>query len=264
MFSICLCSWNDLAFLKILHRGIVKNTKLPYELIVHDNGSTDGTLDWLKTNNIKHTYSDTNEGVAAVNHAVRLAEYPYIIDINSDMYPLPGWDMEIFKQIQKFKKEGIDKFTISATLIEPLGNNPEYTIRYYGHTPQTFNEEGLLQDYFTNSINYAKMNATQYSHPIVMPKDLWNEMGGVDVSYKYGIGTDHDIPASAYKAGCRNFIMLGRSRVYHFVSQTIRKLPNDRPDGQARFKEKWGMTVNEFRKKMNIAQSYRRVSDGII
>ena len=179
------------------------------------------------------------------------------------MYFLPGWDVEIFKQIQQFKKQKIDKFTISSCLIEPLGANSEYTIRNHGHTSDMFNEKSLLSDYFTNSQRYAKINTTQYSHPITMSKTLWDAMGGVDTSYQYGIATDHDIAASAYKEGCRNFIMLGKSRVYHFVSQTVRKLPKDREDGHVRFRNKWGKTIDEFRERIGIAKPYVKVPNNV-
>lgn len=264
MLSICLPVWNDLPFLKILHKGIKRNTRIPHEVIVHDNGSEDGTEEWLKENNIKYTRSETNEGVAAVNYAVDAASSDYIVDINADMYPLPGWDIEIWRQISAFKQKGVEKFIISSCLIEPRGANPEYTIRNHGTTPENFNEEGLLKDFLCNSPFMKKSDTIQYSHPITIPKKLWDEMGGADMSYEYGIGIDHEIPAAAYKAGCRNFKMLGRSRVYHFISQTIRKLPTDRADGQKKFLEKWGMTVNEFRGRMGIAQPYTQVKDDII
>ena len=240
---------------------------MPYEIIIHNNGSTDGTEQWLdqfsKNTKIKRSWSAENEGVAAVNYAAKQAKYPYLIDINSDMFVLPGWDIEIYKQIKQFEREGIEKWTISSCLVEPVGNNPEYTIAYHGHNPETFSEAGLMTDYFTTPVKYAKMDTIQYSHPITMPKTLWDEMGGVDTGYQYGVGTDHDISASAYKAGCRNFIMLGKSKVYHFVSQTIRKLPKNKDDGQTYFKEKWGITVNEFRKRMGIAKPYTKVPDNV-
>lgn len=264
MFSICLCAWNDLEFLKILHAGIKRNTRIPYELIVHDNGSEDGTWEWLEENKITRSRSEENLGVAAVNYAVKLAQFPYIIDINADMYPLPMWDLDIFKQINEFKRQGIEKYTISSCLVEPVGSNPEYTIHNCGTSPETFEEEKLRQDYFNNYAAWDKPNTTQYSHPIGMPKALWDEFGGVDMSYQFGVGTDHDISACAYESGCRDFIMLGKSRVYHFICQTIGKLSTNRPDGQAKFKEKWGISVAEFRERMGIAKPYRRVPDGIL
>lgn len=264
MLSICLCSWNDLPFLKILYAGVKRNTRLSYEFIVHDNGSTDGTEEWLKENNIKYTRSETNEGVAAVNYAVEQATGDYIVDINADMYPLPGWDTEIWKQVTKFRQEGVEKFTISSCLVEPRGANPEYTIKNHGTNPESFNEEGLMQDFLNNAAFWKKVDTTQYSHPISMPKKLWDEMGGVDFDYPYGLATDHDIAARAYNAGCRNFKMLGRSRVYHFVGQTIRKLPADRPNAEPLFFDKWGVTVQEFRNRLGVAKPFKEVDPDVL
>lgn len=265
MFSVCLCSWNDLEYLKILVRGLKRNTRLPYELIVHDNGSEDETEQWLKENGIKYTRTPTNEGVAAVNYAVKEAKYDFIVDINADMYPLPGWDLAVLKQIQKFKKEGVEKFTISACLIEPTGDNPEYTIRNHGDKAPLFNEESLLKDFSENATRFAKADVIQYSHPVMMPKKLWQEFGGVDTTYFPGYASDHDIPACAYKVGCRNFIMLGNCRVYHFVSKTLEKLPPNLrgKSGLDIFQNKWGMSVDEFRRKLGVTQPYGKVPDGI-
>lgn len=264
MISVCVCSWNDLPFLKLLYKSLKRNTKIPYELIIHDNGSEDGTYEWLIQNNIKCSRSETNEGVAAVNYSVNQAKYSYITDANSDMYFLPGWDTEILKQIKKFESKNVKKFTISSCLIEPAGGNPEYSMAYFGHNPESFMEEALLRDFLERSSTYyAKPDTTQYSHPITMPKALWDEFGGVDTRYQYGIATDHDIPASAYKAGCRDFIMLGKSRVYHFISQTVRKLPVNRSDGQKTFLEKWGISVDEFRKRLGVALPFKKASDNL-
>jgi GT2 family glycosyltransferase len=247
-----------LEYLKILLRSIKRNTKITHEVIVHDNGSEDGTEEWLKQNNVKYSRSATNEGVAAVNYAVRQAQFSHIIDINADMFVLPGWDTEILKQILFFKQNEIDRFTISSCLIEPYGDNPEYNIAYHGHNPQTFDEEGLMRDYLQNIVKTPKINTIQYSHPVSMPKKLWKEFGGVDTDYFPGYASDHDIAARAYNVGCRNFCMLGKSRVYHFISQTLGKLsPSLRAqNGHAMFQKKCGLTVEEFRSKIGIRNKF--------
>lgn len=264
MFSLVCCSWNDLEYLKILYRGIQKHSKVPYEFIVHDNGSNDGTLEWLRKENIKHSRSEQNLGISSINICVENSSHDIIVQLNADMYPLPGWDLIALRQIKQFRRDKIEKFIISSTLIEPCGYNPEYSIVDCGCNAELFKEEELIHQYSLNHRLWQKKDTIQYSHPIFIPKSLWLEMEGVDEGYEYGVGVDHDIPAAAYRVGCRNFIMLGSSRVYHFISKTIQKLPSNRSDGQERFKEKWGISVDEFRKKMGIAQPYRTVNDGIV
>jgi len=84
-------------------------------------------------------------------------------------------------------------------------------------------------------------------------------------TYKFGIATDHDIPASAYSVGCRHFIMIKLSNLYHFVCRTVSKLPKkEKSSGETEFLEKWGMTIKQFRKEMEIAKPYKQVKDGIL
>lgn len=261
MFSICLCSWNDLEYLKLLYSSFKKYTRLPCEFIVHNNDSSDGTLGWLRENNVHYTSSATNLGVGAVNFAAAEAKYKYIVDVNADMFFLPGWDIALFKQIKKFETQKIDKFIISSRLIEPIGNNPEYQIFNCGTDWLTFDEKKLLD--FYSVLQSRHEETSQYSHPICISKQLWDDFGGVDMNYEFGIATDHDIPASAYKEGCRHFIELAKPTVFHFSSKTVSKLPQNRPDGQKRFRDKWGITIDQFRQKMKIGQKYEKVVEGI-
>jgi glycosyltransferase involved in cell wall biosynthesis len=265
MISICIPSWNSLEYLKILLPSIKLNSRIPTQIIVVDNGSTDGTAEWLVSRQslAQFVLKDKNEGFCGVNWALKLAKHPYCMIVNTDMYMLPGWDFAIMHQINTFKREKIDRFTISSCLIEPVGNNPEYDIFYAGHDAQTFDEKKLLQ-YFSTA-QPKKANTTQYSHPILMPKFMLEEVNYLDLEYFPGWSVDHDMPMSFYQKGCRNFIMLGNSRVFHFSSKTFTKLPAEikNKHGQDIFERKWGISVDEFRNKLKIAQPYARVADGL-
>ncbi|MBI2449303.1 glycosyltransferase family 2 protein [Candidatus Pacearchaeota archaeon] len=261
MFSVCLCSWDDLNYLKLLYSSFKKYTKLPCEFIVHDNGSEDGTEKWLQEKQIVYSRSEENLGVSAVNFAVEKAKYNFIVDINADMFFLPGWDIALLKQIKKFESQNIDKFIISSRLIEPIGNNPEYQIFNCGSDWESFDEDKLLNYYFKIKANHEE--SIQYSHPICLSRKLWNDFGGADTGYQYGIATDHDIPISAYEAGCRHFIELAKPTIFHFSCKTVSKLPLNRLDGQKRFYDKWGITIEQFRHKMKIGQKYEKVSDNV-
>ncbi len=267
MFDICVPTWNSLNYLKVLYKGIKRNTKIRYNFIVHDNGSEDGTREWLKEQGIHHTHSEENTGFTGVNGAIAVSDNPYVIIMNTDMYPLPGWDVELFKQLTRFKGRGVDKFTISCALIEPVGNNPEYVISNHGYDYNSFNEEGLLKDYLENKESkYTQQNTTQYSHPILLPRKMLEEMNYLDENYFPGWAVDHDMAAEAYKQGCRSFIMLTSARVYHFVSKTFTKLPADVKNrhGEDVFEKKWGMSVKDFRYALAIAKPYTQVKDEII
>lgn len=63
VFSILIPSWNNLPILKICIEGIRKNSHFHHQIIVHANEACDGTLEWLKENNISFTHSASNAGV---------------------------------------------------------------------------------------------------------------------------------------------------------------------------------------------------------
>lgn len=262
MISICIPSWNSLQYLKILISSIKKNTKIPHQIIVHDNGSTDGTSKWCSENGINNlSYSSENLGFCAVNKAINKARYDYCLIANSDMYFLSGWDLAILNQINQFKRQKIERFTISCNLIESSGYNPEFDIFDAGTDAVSFNEQKLLNWY--SSVKPQKPTDRQFSHPILIPKFMLDEIGGFDEKYFPGWSSDMDLPMALYKKGCRDFIRLGNSRVYHFISKTFSQLPTEIKSrhGQDIFYNKWGMTVDEFRKRIGVnSQPYSQLT----
>jgi GT2 family glycosyltransferase len=257
LVTYCVPSWNSLPYLQILIKGIKRHAQVPYDIIVHDNGSEDGTLAWLQEHGIRCTHSSKNLGFCGVNHALKEASSPYVMLFNSDMYPLPGWDLRIFQRIGQFAARQTSRFTISSCLVEPIGNNPEYSIRNFGADHSSFQEQQMLLSYNTDrAFWFEKGNTIQYSHPILLPRNLLEEIGYMDERYFPGWASDHDLAAAAYHAGCRDFVMLGWSRVYHFVSKTFTQLPEEvrRRDGQDIFRAKRNMTVDEFRNLIRIRQ----------
>lgn len=266
MFSVCVVTYNSLEYLKILYASIKKNSKLKYEFVVHDNASVDGTKEWLEQNGIFYTRSEKNEGNPALNYAVKNAKYEHIFLPNPDTYILPGWDFSFLKQINKFKSQKIDKFMMSFCCIEPLGANPEYVINYCGHTPDTFDEKKLLDFCSTDLHKYVKQDTIQYSFPNCMPKKLWEECGGMDFEYWPGWTCDVDLAARIYKVGCRNFILLAQPKAYHFINGTYKKMTKEdnAKNGWDIFQRKWGMSVEQFRNRMCIAQPFRTICDGVL
>ena len=63
MFSIVIPTLNNINYLKMCISSIKKNSKYDHEIIVHVNIGSDGTLEFLKKNNIKFTYTDYNDGI---------------------------------------------------------------------------------------------------------------------------------------------------------------------------------------------------------
>ena len=94
MFSIIIPTYNNFEYLKITLDSIFKNSKFKHDIIVHINEGIDGSLDYIKSKNIKFTYSKKNIGLcSAVNLAVKKSITEYVLYSHDDMYFCPGWDI---------------------------------------------------------------------------------------------------------------------------------------------------------------------------
>jgi glycosyltransferase involved in cell wall biosynthesis len=260
MISICVPTYNSLPYLKILYASLKKNWRVPYELLVHSNACTDGTYKWLVENNIKYTHSINNQGFCGVNNVLEQAKYEYCFVVNSDMYILPGCDFTLVNQIKEFKKDNIDKFTISCRLVEPIPGNPEYVYFNAGYVAEQFREQELVDWYVKNRPQYPHATK-QWSHPILFPKKLGKEAGFFDPQYWPGWGVDNDFPKELSEKGCKNFFLTQQCQVYHFVSKTFKQLTKEdnAKSGEDIFTKKWGLTQNQFRDSMQIKKPFEVV-----
>lgn len=93
--AVIILNWNGIGLLKKFIPTAVKYTISPVsDLIVADNGSTDGSLEWLKENypQVGTISFPENYGFAeGYNRAIARTHYPFTILLNSDVEVTPGW-----------------------------------------------------------------------------------------------------------------------------------------------------------------------------
>jgi hypothetical protein len=58
------------------------------------------------------------------------------------------------------------------------------------------------------------------------------------------MSSDNDFSMKLWQAGCRHFIGVGDSLVYHFQQKSTGKVVKN--DGRRQFLDKWGMTQSTF------------------
>ena len=79
MFSIIIPTFNNLEYLKLCIQSIKKNSEFNHEIIPHINEGTDGTEEYLISENIKYTITKYNAGICeGVNTAAKKATTNYI------------------------------------------------------------------------------------------------------------------------------------------------------------------------------------------
>jgi len=240
MFSILIPSWNNLDLLKLCVRSIRQNSQFPHQIIVHVNDGSDGTLDWVRSEQLAHTHSADNVGIClAVNEAAMFAMHDYILYINDDMYCCPGWDSAL---VARLKTLDTDLFMLSGTMIEPRQtHNPCVIVRDYGSDVSSFDEPRLLAE-LSEHRKQDWYGATW--PPTLVHRRWWFKVGGYSSELSPGMSSDNDFSMKLWHAGCRIFVGVGSSLVYHFQCKSTGKVVKN--NGPRQFLHKWGMRQSVF------------------
>ncbi|MFZ2523980.1 MAG: glycosyltransferase [Candidatus Ferrigenium altingense] len=240
MFSIIIPSWNNLALLQLCIRSIRQHSAYAHQIIVHVNDGSDGTLAWVREQGITHTCSPENIGIClAVNEAAMHATQDYILYLNDDMYCCPGWDTAL---VNKLKQLDTDLFMLSGTMIEPRDtHNPCVIVRDYGSDVGNFDEVMLLAE--LSKLRKADWYGATWP-PTLVSKRWWFKVGGYSSEFSPGMSSDNDFSMKLWHAGCRIFLGVGDSLVYHFQCKSTGKIKKN--DGGKQFLHKWGMRQSVF------------------
>jgi len=237
IFSILIPSWNNLDCLKLCIEGIRENSFYHHQIVVHANEATDGTLEWLKKNNIAFTYSKSNVGVCyGFNAPYSLAISDYICLIDDDMYVCPNWDKPIYEEILKLNHH---YFCLSGTVFESKKSTcPVFLTPYdFGKTPLDFNKSDLLEQY--DKIESEDWTGGNW-YPMVLHRRIWDLVGGLSIEFTPGMYSDPDFMMKLWHAGVRYYRGLANSRTYHFATKTTSRVKKN--NGRKQFLLKWGFT----------------------
>jgi glycosyltransferase involved in cell wall biosynthesis len=240
-FSVLIPTWNNIEFLKVCINSVLKNSYFEAQIIVIVNEGNDGTAEWIESQKeIDFVHSKNNIGICyGLNIARSLVKSEYIVYINDDMYVLPDWDLELYKEIEHI---GNKNFMLSGTMIEPTDTgNSCVIVKDYGQNIKNFKEEILLKEYSSLFIN--DWNGSTLP-PHVVHIDMWDLVGGMSIEFSPGILSDSDFSRKLFEAGVRLFKGKGNSLVYHFGSKSTDRVKQN--NGRKAFLLKWGYTSRIF------------------
>lgn len=91
--SVVILNWNGEAMLRQYLPSVLEYTQIPdVEVVVADNGSTDGSLSFLQTQTVRVITLDQNYGFAeGYNRAILQVDAEYVVLLNSDIEVTAGW-----------------------------------------------------------------------------------------------------------------------------------------------------------------------------
>ncbi|MDD4516083.1 glycosyltransferase family 2 protein [Massilibacteroides sp.] len=105
--AVVILNWNGKALMEEFLPSVVENTPQEQaEIVVADNGSTDGSVDMLKKKfpQIRLILLDKNYGFAeGYNQALKQVDTQYTVLLNSDVEVTPGWIDAPLKMLENEK-----------------------------------------------------------------------------------------------------------------------------------------------------------------
>ncbi|WP_054846375.1 glycosyltransferase family 2 protein [Sulfuracidifex tepidarius] len=187
---IVVLNYNGLHLLK-LYLDSVLRTEYPNEVIVVDNGSKDGSLEYLKSKGVKVIPLDRNYGPSyARNVAIRTFKTKYMAFLDNDV---------------EVPKDWLDP------LVEVTKSDESIAAVQSVYTEWSWGEEPSEIPWFSTAAALTR-------------RDVLERVGGFDEHYFF-YWEDTELSWRLYRAGYR-VMMVPKSRVIHEAHGTFKRLPS--------------------------------------
>lgn len=200
-------SFNGKYLLKKHLPQVFKNSDFLNKVIIIDNGSTDGTVDWLKETypQVIIVKNESNLGFTKpINQGVAVSTAQFIVLLNNDVRPEQGY----LKNILNFFK---DEKVFAVSFNEDGSSWPE--VKW----------DGKIQ--FTRGENKTKPHFSAWASggSAIFRRSIWDKLGGLNEIYAPFYWEDIDIGYRAWKMGYK-VIWDNDSIVYHEHESTAKKI----------------------------------------
>jgi GT2 family glycosyltransferase len=94
LVAVVIPNWNGCSLLDTCLRTLATQSWRDFAVIVVDNGSTDGTVEWVRKEFrwVRVMANEENQGFGrAVNQGICASGSRYVVTLNNDTKPEPGW-----------------------------------------------------------------------------------------------------------------------------------------------------------------------------
>jgi O-antigen biosynthesis protein len=221
--SIIIPTYNQCNYLIRCMESIVQHTPVPYELIVVDNGSDDGTAEYIAQApvNIRYWRNETNLGFAgAINRGLMMARGTTLLLLNNDTVVSGGWLTNLLACVQSDPRIGI---------AGPVSNN--ISGEQLVAVPYT-DIDGMHRYAAEHNVsNPALWRSTTRltGFCMLLRRDVFERLGYMDEGFVIGNCEDDDYGYRARLLGYE-LMIAGDTIVHHEGSVSI-KLLGDQFDG---------------------------------
>ena len=234
--SIVIPLYNRVLFTAICVRALaaMPNDLAAVEVLLVDNGSTDGTADFIAALPLpfRAITNAGNEGFArACNRGAREARGDYVLFLNNDTVPQPGWLAALLAAVERTPAPAI----VGARLLFPDDTVQHAGIGFNAHGEPAHLAYGFPAD--DPAATTARAVPAVTGACLLMRRDAFLVGGGFDAGYRNGY-EDLDLCCRVRREGGTVWYAAD-STLYHFESATAGRYAADEANA-VRFRERWG------------------------
>jgi GT2 family glycosyltransferase len=204
--SVIVLTWNALSHTRRCVASLLEHTDPRHELIFVDNGSSDGTVEWLGQlarcqPRVQVVLNDANLGFAAGNNrGLAAARGDFMVLLNSDTVVTPGW-------LERLLKPALDDPRVG--LVGPLTNN----VTGVQKLDRVDYDQRTLAGLDRFAAGHAAAHAGQVAHALwlvgfclLIRRGVLERLGGLDEVFGQGNYEDTDYCLRAFLAGYRTVL----------------------------------------------------------
>lgn len=243
-YSIIILTYNNLEYTKVCLNSIKNyNFNKNHEIIIVDNNSADGTVDWLKKQKgIKYILNDENKGFpAGCNQGINIAEKENdIFLLNNDTVIMPNSIFNLRMALYSDEKNG-------AT--GAVSNN-------VGNYQKVIGEYNDFDKYMRFALNNNITNENLYDERVkligfamLIKRCVLENVGLFDERFTPGNYEDDDMSFRIVSSGYK-LILCRDSYIHHFGSVSFNKDPNKYREllcvNAKKFEQKWGFISSYY------------------
>lgn len=238
--TVVIPVYNQLDYTRLCLDSLFRHTGVPFDLVVVDNGCTDGTGEFLRDlrpetghlRRLRVIRNPRNLGVApAWNQGIATAtDGEPVCLLNNDVVLTPGWLREVLGFLAEFPGAGIA--------------GPHVTD---GELPSDFDRWAARHAAEHRDVRDDGFHGCCF----VLSREVIERVGLFDERFDLAIWEDVDYQHRARLAGFSPSVT-HRAVVHHFGSRTVPSVVaelggrNLYMENLQRFTEKWGITLGEF------------------
>jgi GT2 family glycosyltransferase len=223
--AVLIPSWDGREHLEVCLEALngQEDPGVPWRVWVLDNGSSDGTEEWLKREHpaVRVVRSDVNLGfAAAVNRLAELAEDArFLALLNNDTRPTRGWLCSLVDALTSAPQ---DVAAVSGLIVDWEGERLDFArgvMTFDGHA---------FQLGYRRRLKEAEIPATGTELPfacggnMIIRRDVFRDLGGLDASF-FAYYEDVDLGWRLWAGGHR-IIFCADSKIHHHSSATSERL----------------------------------------